>query len=246
MKTNSSPIPVLVSWSSGKDSAWALHVLRANPDRWDVRGIFTTVNVTHNRVAIQATPRKVLEMQAERLNLPLYEIPIPSPCSNEEYELAMSGFLDSIGGLPQSKQASTLAFGDLFLEDIREYRESRLKRTGFKPIFPIWGEPTKELAERMIDEGLRAILTAVSGLNLEKKFAGRWFDRNLLAELPENIDPLGENGEFHTCVTDGPMFSFPINAQPGKTVSRTINAITDKIHGSIPEHCVYYADVNVD
>ena len=110
MKTNSSPIPVLVSWSSGKDSAWALHVLRANPDRWDVRGIFTTVNVTHNRVAIQATPRKVLEMQAERLNLPLYEIPIPSPCSNEEYELAMSGFLDSIGELPQLKQASNFSF----------------------------------------------------------------------------------------------------------------------------------------
>ena len=240
-----SPEPVLVSWSSGKDSAWALHVLRQNPDRWDVRGIFTTVNSTRDRVAIQATPRSVLALQAERLDLPLYEIPIPEPCSNATYEAAMDSFLSRIRGLPKESSATTLAFGDLFLEDVRSYRESNLVGTGFNPVFPVWGLSTAELALQMIDEGLLAILTCVSGLHLTRGFAGRWFDSSLLEDLPDNVDPLGENGEFHTCVVNGPMFSQPIDAQPGQLVTQKIDAVNDELHGNIPEHEVFYADVEV-
>ena len=237
------PTPVLVSWSSGKDSAWALHSLRSRPDRWHVRGIFTTVNATDDRVAIQATPRAILQMQADRLGLPLYEIPIPNPCPNQTYEAAMAAFLDRIRSLPPDQSASTLAFGDLFLEDIRKYRETALAGTGFTPVFPIWGRPTAQLAERMIAEGLRAIATSVSGLRLPRSFAGRWFDRQFLADLPPDVDPLGENGEFHTCVIDGPMLSTPIPAAPGRIISRPIPPINDDLHGSIPAHQVHYADI---
>ena len=239
------PEPVLVSWSSGKDSAWALHVLRSDPQRWDVRGIFTTVNATDDRVAIQATPRAILQRQAERLALPLYEIPIPNPCPNETYEAAMAAFLDRIRSLPDDQRASTLAFGDLFLEDIRQYREASLAGTGFTPAFPIWGEPTAALAERMIAAGLRAIVTSVSGLHLNRSFAGRWFDLQFLADLPENVDPLGENGEFHTCATAGPMFQIPIPATPGRIITRAFPAINDDQHPPIPAHQVHYADVEL-
>ena len=151
-----------MSWSSGKDSAWALHVLRQQPERYDVRGIFTTVTPHFDRVAIQATPIRVLRVQAERLGLPLYEISIPYPCSNEEYEAAMVQFLDMVRSLPPELTANTFAFGDLFLEDIRAYRESKLAGTGFDAIFPVWGMPTAELAQTMLHAGLQAIVTAVS------------------------------------------------------------------------------------
>lgn len=239
------PEPVLVSWSSGKDSAWALHVLRSDPQRWDIRGVFTTVNATDDRVAIQATPRAVLQMQADRLALPLYEILIPNPCSNETYEAAMDAFLDRIRSLPDHLRASTLAFGDLYLEDIRRYRETNLAGTGFTPVFPVWGEPTAQLADRMIAAGLRAIVTSVSGLHLDRSFAGRWFDRQFLADLPENVDPLGENGEFHTCAIAGPMFPTPIPATPGRIITRTLPAFNDEHHGQIPSHQVHYADVEL-
>ena len=239
------PRPVLVSWSSGKDSAWALHRLRSQPDRWDVRGIFTTVNATDDRVAIQATPRPVLQLQARRLDLPLYEIPIPNPCPNETYEAAMRDFLDRIRSLPPRRTASTLAFGDLFLQDIRDYREAQLAGTGFTPVFPLWNQPTPELAREMIAKGLRAIITNVSGLHLDRTFAARPFDHAFLADLPPAVDPLGENGEFHTCVTDGPMFSTPINARPGRILTRDIPAINDDLHGNIPPHQVHYADIEL-
>ncbi len=211
-------LPALVSWSSGKDAAWALHTLRSQPDVYEVRGIFTTV--TRDRVAIQASPLRLLRLQAERLALPLYEIPIPYPCPNNIYERAVDGFLDRVRRLPQTLSASTLAFGDLFLEDIRAYREAQLEGTGFTPIFPIWGEPTEALAERMITAGLRAIVTAVNTTQLDGVFVGRWFDHEFLADLPSGVDPLGENGEFHTCVVDGPMFSTPIKARPGRRIRR--------------------------
>ena len=237
------PTPVLVSWSSGKDSAWALHTLRQQPDRYDVRGIFTTVTPHFDRVAIQATPLRVLRLQAERLQLPLYEIPIPYPCPNEAYEAAMGEFLDRVGGLPLSLTAETLAFGDLFLEDIRDYRLSRLAGTGFNGIFPIWGEPTDELAQTMLDAGLRAIVTAVSPNSLlDRNFAGRWFDREFLADLPEGADPLGENGEFHTCVVAGPMLSRPIAARPGKILGRPVARNHD---GSGATVTAWYADVEL-
>ncbi len=215
------PLPVLVSWSSGKDAAWALHTLRSQPDAYDVRGIFTTVNTTLGRVAVQATPLSVLRLQARRLKLPVYEIPLPSPCPNEAYEGAMRVFLDRVRGLPAGRGAATLAFGDLFLDDIREYRQAQFRGSGFRPIFPIWGEPTAVLAERMLDAGLRAIVTAVNTDRLDATFAGRWFDREFIADLPSGADPLGENGEFHTCVVDGPMFGAPIGARPGRPVLRS-------------------------
>ena len=237
------PQPVLVSWSSGKDSAWALHTLRRQPDRYDVRGIFTTVTPHFDRVAIQATPRAVLRLQAERLALPLYEIPIPYPCPNEAYEAAMSDFIDRVRNLPPQLSAATFAYGDLFLEDIRAYRERNLADTGFSPILPLWGADTAALAEQMLAAGLTAVVTAVSPTSkLDRSFAGRWFDRAFLKDLPEGTDPLGENGEFHTCVLDGPMFPSPINARPGQIVSRQIPTSHDNTG---PTATAWYADVEL-
>ena len=237
------PQPVLVSWSSGKDSAWALHTLRQQPDRYDVRGIFTTVTPHFDRVAVQATPRAVLRLQAERLALPLYEIPIPYPCPNEAYEAAMSEFIERVRSLPPHLTAGTFAFGDLFLEDIRAYRERNLADTGFSPIFPLWGADTAALAEQMLTAGLKAVVTAVSPTSkLDRSFAGRWFDRAFLDDLPEGTDPLGENGEFHTCVLDGPMFSSPIDARPGQIVGREVPANHD---GTGPTVTAWYADIDL-
>ncbi len=243
-----SPMPVLVSWSSGKDSAWALHTLRQQPERYDVRGVFTTVTKTFDRVSIHSTPAWVLKQQAERLGVPLYEIPIPYPCSNEIYEAAMRKFLAEVEALPKHLTASHFAFGDLFLEDIRAYREEKLSGTGFTPIFPVWGEDTTLLAQKMVTSGMRAIITALNPTKVPAEFAGRWFDTELLADLPDEVDPLGENGEFHTCVVDGPMFSSPIAAKPGRIVQRDIVSAAkdedDKIHSSSPNPPTYvYADV---
>lgn len=233
----------MVSWSSGKDSAWALHVLRQQPDRYDVRGVFTTVTPHFDRVAIQATPRRVLRVQAERLGLPLYEIPIPYPCPNEEYEASMSRFLEQVRGLPSDLTADVFAFGDLFLEDIREYRGENLSGTGFEAIFPVWDIPTDELAQTMLKSGLRAIVTAVSPTSrLDWSFAGRWFDQQFLDDLPTGTDPLGENGEFHTCVVDGPMFDRPIAAKPGQIVGRPVSRNHDGSGGTVT---AWYADVEL-
>ncbi len=247
MTKQTSPTPVLVSWSSGKDSAWALHTLRQQSERYDVRGIFTTVTKTFDRVSIHSTPAWVLKQQAEKLGVPLYEIPIPYPCSNAIYEEAMRKFLAEVEALPEDLTASHFAFGDLFLEDIREYREDKLKGTGFTPIFPVWGEDTPLLAEKMIAAGLRAIITALNPTKVPADLAGRWFDADLLADLPDGVDPLGENGEFHTCVVDGPMFSSPVAAKPGEVVQRDIVSKKDdddKIHTSSNTSPTYvYADV---
>ena len=242
------PTPILVSWSSGKDSAWALHTLRRQPEKYDVRGIFTTVTKTFERVSIHSTPAWVLKQQADRLDIPLYQIPIPYPCSNKIYEEAMRKFLTEVEALPNDLTASHFAFGDLFLEDIRAYREEKLNGTGFTPIFPVWGEETTLLAQEMIDSGLRAIITALNPTKVPADFAGRWFDAQLLADLPEDVDPLGENGEFHTCVIDGPMFSSPVAAKPGEIVHREIVSASkdddDKIHASNTTPPTYvYADV---
>ena len=241
------PIPVLVSWSSGKDSAWALHTLRQQPERYDVRGIFTTVTKTFDRVSIHSTPAWVLKQQAEKLGVPLYEIPIPYPCSNAIYEAAMRKFLAEVEALPEHLTASHFAFGDLFLQDIREYREDKLRGTGFTPIFPVWGEDTTQLAEKMIASGVRAIITALNPTKVPANLAGRWFDADLIADLPDDVDPLGENGEFHTCVVDGPMFSSPVAAKPGEVVQRDIVSAKDKddkIHTRSNTSPTYvYADV---
>lgn len=239
------PVPVLVSWSSGKDSAWALHALRRRPDAWEVRGVFTTITTAFDRVSIQATPRWALEAQAERLGLPLYEIPIPWPCPNAEYEAAMRRFFARVRALPERLGASRLAFGDLFLEDIRRYREENLRGTGFAPLFPIWERDTAELAGEMLDSGLKAVVTVVDPAKLPARFAGRAFDRAFIADLPPGTDPLGENGEFHTCVLDGPMFSAPIRARAGRVVERE-TAVSADDGGAPPPGArpvAVYADV---
>ena len=212
-----------------------------------MRGIFTTVTKTFDRVSIHSTPAWVLKQQAEKLGVPLYEIPIPYPCSNAIYEAAMRKFLAEVEALPEHLTASHFAFGDLFLEDIREYREDKLKDTGFTPIFPVWGADTTLLAEKMIASGLRAIVTALNPTKVPADFAGRWFDVDLLSICRDGVDPLGENGEFHTCVVDGPMFSSPVAANRGEVVQRDIVSKKDdddKIHTSSTTSPTYvYADV---
>ena len=241
------PTPVLVSWSSGKDSAWAFYTLYKQPEHYTVRGVFTTVTKTFDRVSIHSTPSWVLKQQAERLDVPLYEIPIPYPCSNAQYESAMRAFLDQVRVLPEDLGATHMAFGDLFLEDIRRYREDKLRGTGFTPIFPVWGRDTTALAQEMIDSGVRAIVTALNPTKVPEELAGRWFDSKFLADLPKGVDPLGENGEFHTCVVDGPMFSAPIKAKPGRIVKRNIVSVSneddDTIHAGNGSPTYVYADV---
>jgi uncharacterized protein (TIGR00290 family) len=206
---------ILLSWSSGKDSAWALHVLRrTHPDA--VAGLLTTINESVQRVAMHAVRRDVLEAQARAAGLPLRIVPIPDPCSNEEYEARMGRCVTEVVG----EGFTHVAFGDLFLQDVRRYRETQLASSGLTPLFPLWGIPTRELAADMIAGGLRARLACVDTRVLDASFAGREFDGTLLAELPPGIDPCGENGEFHTCVYGGPMFQAPLSIDTGIAVAR--------------------------
>jgi len=204
-----------LSWSSGKDSAWSLHTLRADPTI-ELAELVTTLNITHNRVAMHAVRRALLELQAEAAGLPLRILPIPYPCSNEEYQAIMRGYVEDAA----SRGVEQMAFGDLFLEDIRAYREENLAGTGIAPIFPLWEKPTRELAEEMIEGGLRATLTCVDPRVLPAEFAGRAFDRALLEDLPASVDPCGENGEFHSFVHAGPFFAAPLEVKPGEIVER--------------------------
>ena len=205
----------LLAWSSGKDSAWSLHVLRRRGDV-EVAGLLTTVNVSFGRVAMHAVRRELLEAQARAAGVPLRVVPIPHPCPNDVYETAMAGALAAA----RADGIEAVAFGDLFLEDIRRYREERMAPTGLRPLFPLWGRPTRALAEEMIDGGLRARLTCVDPRVLDRSFAGRAFDRDLLATLPPGVDPCGERGEFHTFAWDGPMFQGPIPVVAGEVVER--------------------------
>jgi uncharacterized protein (TIGR00290 family) len=207
---------IVVSWSSGKDSAWTLQVLRQqHPGA--VAGLLTTVNAAFDRVAMHAVRRTLVDAQAEAAGLPLDVVHIPWPCSNAEYEEAMKLAVEGLLG----QGYTHVAFGDLFLDDVRSYREERLEGTGLTPLFPIWKtKTTAELAQEMIAAGLRAHLTCVDPRTLDRSFAGRLFDAALLADLPDGIDPCGENGEFHTFVTAGPMFSRPIDVRVGDIVER--------------------------
>jgi uncharacterized protein (TIGR00290 family) len=205
----------LVSWSSGKDSAWMIHVLRQQPDI-ELAGILTTVNEKYQRVAMHAVRVELLQAQADALGLPLWKVPIPSPCPNEVYERAMSGAVARAVG----EGFTHMAFGDLFLEDIRRYREEKLAGTGLTPIFPLFGADTGKLAREMVAGGLKARLTCVNPKVLDAKFAGRDFDAALLDELPAAIDPCGERGEFHSFAYAGPMFSAPIAIKSGEVVER--------------------------
>jgi uncharacterized protein (TIGR00290 family) len=206
---------ILLSWSSGKDSAWALHVLRQQGEH-EVAGLITTINSAFDRVAMHGTRRALVEMQAAAAGLPLIAAPLPWPCSNADYEQAMKQVCDQ--ALAQG--VSAIAFGDLFLADVRAYRERQLKGTGLEPLFPIWQLPTEQLARQMVDGGLRAKLVCVDPKQLDPVFAGRDFDLQFLSELPAGADPCGENGEFHSFVYAGPMFSRPIPIVTGERVQR--------------------------
>jgi len=204
-----------LAWSSGKDSAWSLHVLRTMADV-EVVGLLTTVNEAFDRVAMHGVRRSLLQAQADALGLPLVVVPLPYPCSNEAYEAAMAKAV--AGARDQGVEA--FAFGDLFLEDIRRYREERLMGTGLRPIFPLWGRPTGVLAAEMIAGGLRARVVTLDPRRLSPGLAGRDFDRDFLEGLPADVDPCGENGEFHTFAWDGPMFSRPLAVRSGAVVER--------------------------
>src|SRR3977135_370966 len=205
----------LISWSSGKDSAWLVHVLRSRGDI-EIGALMTTINEPAQRVAMHAVRVELLEAQAASLGLPLWKIPIPSPCPNEAYEQAMAAAV----ARAVAEGFTHVAFGDLFLEDVRRYREERLAGTGLTPMFPLFGSDTAALARGMIAGGLRARITCLNPKVMDRGFAGREFDAALLAELPPQIDPCGERGEFHTCSYDGPMFHHPIAIKTGITVDR--------------------------
>jgi uncharacterized protein (TIGR00290 family) len=208
-------VKILLSWSSGKDSAWALHLLnQQHPGA--VSALLTTVNEAMDRVAMHGVRRSVLEAQARAARLPLHVVNLPHPCPNEVYEAQMrAAIADAI-----ANGFTHAAFGDLFLEDIRRYREEKLAGTGLAPLFPVWGIPTTDLAEQMIDGGLRARVACVDTRRLDEGFAGREFDRSLLRDLPADVDPCGERGEFHTSVWDAPGFSSPLPVSVGEVVAR--------------------------
>lgn len=205
----------LLAWSSGKDSAWTLHVLRQRGEV-EVVGLLTTINDVHDRVAMHAVRTTLLQAQAAAVGLPLWPVSIPSPCSNQEYEAAMSAAIQRA----RAAGITIMAFGDLFLEDVRRYRETQLASTGITPLFPLWGMPTTELAKTMIHSGLRARLTCIDPKQISASFVGREFDASLLAELPPGADPCGERGEFHTFAYAGPMFRHPIPVERGEIVTR--------------------------
>jgi uncharacterized protein (TIGR00290 family) len=204
-----------LAWSSGKDSAWALRAVRQNGE-FEVVALLTTVNQKYSRVAMHAVRECLVEMQAAAAGLPLIKVGIPSPCANEVYEQAMGEAMARARG----EGIRHVVFGDLFLQDIRAYREKQLAACGMTPVFPLWRRDTRKLAEEMIASGLSAYLTCVDPRKLERSFAGRKFDVNFLREVPAGVDPCGENGEFHTFANGGPMFKQAIPVTAGEIVER--------------------------
>ena len=202
-----------VSWSSGKDSAFALHEASRT---FEIAGVLTTVNSAYDRVAMHGVREALLDRQVAALGVPVIKVPIPSPCPNEVYEARMEEACARI----KEQGIGHIIFGDLFLEDIRAYRVEKLAATGLQPVFPLWKRDTATLAREMIASGLVAHLTCIDPRKLDRSFAGRRFDETLLRDLPGGIDPCGENGEFHTVVTAGPMFKVPIPVRVGEVVER--------------------------
>jgi uncharacterized protein (TIGR00290 family) len=205
----------LLSWSSGKDSAWALTKLQQRPDI-ELSGLFTTINEENKRASMHGVRLEIVRKQAAAAELPLRLIEIPPGCSDAQYQQIMGQFVSSLA----VAQIACIAFGDLYLEEIRRYREEKLAGTGIKPIFPLWQSETRQLAGEMIRGGLRAIVTCVDLKQLPGSFAGREYDLEFLSQLPAAADPCGENGEFHSCVIDGPMFQQPLEVKVGEIVER--------------------------
>jgi uncharacterized protein (TIGR00290 family) len=206
---------LILSWSSGKDSAWALHLLRQSCG-YELAGLLTTLNAKFDRVAMHSTRRALLEAQAAAAGLPLHVVPLPWPCSNEHYESAMRTACTTI----LASGVEAIAFGDLFLEDVRRYREEKLQGTGLTPVFPVWGLDTRDLARQMIAAGLRARIVCVDPGKLPAEFAGRDFDEDFLRDLPAGVDPCGEKGEFHSFVYAGPIFRESIPIESGEVIER--------------------------
>jgi uncharacterized protein (TIGR00290 family) len=204
-----------MSWSTGKDSAFALHEARRSGEV-EIVGLLTTVTTAFGRVSMHGVREALLDRQAEVLGLPCWKVPIPSPCPNEFYEREMARVLAEFGGLGVDR----VIFGDLFLEDLRRYREAKLREIGMSAVFPLWMRDTVALAREMIEAGLRATVTCIDPRKLDRSFAGRAFDAGFLADLPEEVDPCGENGEFHTFASAGPMFTQSIHVEVGDVVER--------------------------
>ncbi len=205
----------ILSWSSGKDSAMALYRILAAKE-FDVACLLTTISDQFHRVSMHGVREELLDMQAKSVGIPLEKVLIPYPCPNVVYEEKMRNVMS----LWKERGVTHAIFGDLFLEDIRKYREANLAKLDIKPIFPVWGRDTASLAREMLKLGFRAILTCVDPKKLDVRFAGRQFDESLLEEIPPTVDPCGENGEFHTFVYDGPIFREPIPVEVGESVMR--------------------------
>ena len=206
---------VLLSWSSGKDSAWTLQVLRRDPEI-EVVGLLTTVNEAYDRVAMHAVRRELLLAQAAAAGVEPWVVPIPDACVNEEYERIMGAQIEKA----REQRIGAIAFGDLYLEDVRAYRERQMAGTGIDLLFPLWQQPTRQLAQEMLAAGVRAYVTCVDPRALDPTFAGREWNASFLADLPAGVDPCGENGEFHTFVFAGPMLAQPVPVETGDVVER--------------------------
>lgn len=216
------PPKAFMSWSSGKDSAFALWQAQQS-GTVEIVGLLTTLTEMHDRVAMHGVRNTLLDRQITALGLPALKVGIPSPCPNEVYEQRMAAATAEM----KAQGVTHVVFGDLFLEDIRAYRETQLAKANMQAVFPLWGRDTRSLAEEMIDSGLVAHIVCLDPKRIDRRFAGRRFDRALLAELPANVDPCGENGEFHTVVTAGPMFKTKIPVTRGQTVERDGFVFTD-------------------
>jgi uncharacterized protein (TIGR00290 family) len=206
---------VILSWSSGKDSAWMLHVLRQRPDI-QIVALVTTFNSQADRVAMHAVRRVLVEAQADRTGLPLWAVGLPWPCSNSEYEERMRGVCQRAA----AEAITAVAFGDLFLQEVRDYRIRQLQGSGLEPLFPVWHIPTDQLSRDLIAAGVKAKITCVDPTKMAPSFVGHEYDQKFLQALPTGVDPCGENGEFHTFVYDAPVFSRPIGARMGEIVER--------------------------
>jgi uncharacterized protein (TIGR00290 family) len=217
----------LMCWSSGKDAAWALHIARQK-NQVQIVGLLTTITENYSRVSMHGVREEILEAQAEAVGLPLIRVYIPAPCPNELYEDKMRTAMTAA----LARGVTRAVFGDLFLEDIREYRAAQLAKVGMQPVFPLWGSPTRKLSAEMIGSGLRARITCLDPGKMPRDLAGAEYDKALLAKLPEDVDPCGENGEFHSCCLDGPMFCRPVKVEVGETVERGGFIFTDlKLQG---------------
>lgn len=223
---SAAPPKALIAWSSGKDSAWALHEVR-RAGNLDIVGALTTVTGTFGRVSMHGVREELLRAQLDAAGLPATVVRIPYPCPNEIYEREMAAAVADA----KARGVSQIVFGDLFLQDIRDYRERQLTGTGIAPVFPLWQKPTAALAGAMIEAGVEAHLAVVDLKKLPASFAGRRFDRQLLSDLPAGVDPCGENGEFHTFVSAGPMLTRKIPVRVGETVERDGFAFADLMMG---------------